>query len=149
MNGFQVAVVGLVVAVAALAVAITGPPGKWWRARRARKAEERKKREARFHIPELGRILEDLAAAIETGDPQTIRYNLDRWRLRATTVCGILSADQSGDQGVHNCLKRTIKLARDASTALLKGDRRAKFAYLEALKVMTAAFDRLNRWVGR
>jgi hypothetical protein len=135
-----VGVVGLWVAVAELIVTLAGPVRKWW-ARRARKAK--------FYVAQLGRIMEDLDAAIDAGDLRAIRFHLCRWRRLAARVYGVLMDAKPDDDQVLRCMRTSMRLARVAGAALVSDDESAVTAYMAARNAINAAFDVLNIWVSR
>lgn len=136
----SVALAGLWVAVAGLAVGLGAPLITWWL---------RKSRKAKFHVPHLGRIMEDLDTAIGNGDLPLIRFHLIRWRMLAANAYGILMDAKPDDVAVPRCLLKSIRLAQSAGAALVSDDERAVSAYMAARNAIADAFDTLNIWVSR
>ena len=141
-----VVMAGLWVGVAGLIIAIAGPAIGWWRTRRARKVAERAELEEKFHVPQLVSIVEGLDAAIVADDPQRIQYQLEKWRRQAAYVYGLLM-DAKSDAALR-CMWNSMSLAREASSALLRGES-AVSAYMDARDAITAARDALITWVSR
>jgi len=139
-------IASLWVGVACLIVAIAGPPIKWWRTRRARKAAERAELEERFHVAQLVAIVEDLDAASVADGAQRIQCQLEKWRRQAAYVYGLL-IDTKSDAALR-CMSNSMSLARQASSALLRGESAAS-AYMDARDAITAARDALITWVSR
>jgi hypothetical protein len=134
------------VSVACLIIAIAGPSIQWWWTRRTRRAAKRAKLEERFHLGQLVAIVDDLDAAIMAGDPQQIHCQLENWRRQAAYVSGLLTGAKS--DAAFRCMSKSMSLAREASTALLRGES-AVSAYMDARDAITAARDTLITWVSR
>jgi hypothetical protein len=144
-TGDLIGIAGLLAGVASVMLEAAGlllkSRAKWRRERKMRKLEEL------FHVPQLKRVLENLDRAIELRNRRLIRQHLDGWRELASKVQGILPNVTADDRVVRRCLKKSISLARGASTALLEGDQQAMRGCLGAREAITAAFDGLTGWV--
>jgi hypothetical protein len=140
-----VGIAGLWVSVVGLIIAIGGPGMRWWRTRRARKAE-REELEERFHVQQVRDIVTDLDAAIVADDPERIQRQLEKWREEAAYVYSLLR-DARSDTATR-CMWNSVSLARQASNALLRGEP-AVSAYMDARDAITKARDALIIWVSR